>query len=159
MGVVGLPNVGKSSLINSLRRCHVVNVGATPGLTRSMQEVQLDKNVKLLDCPGVVMARSGESDASIALRNCKRIEKLEDPAGPGNVINPLQQFPSICSEIVDLTHNHLTSYNSYSDSLNQIYADFYRSVVMLVVEFSVDFYQRSFNLRCYSSLKVPIVDL
>lgn len=97
VGVVGLPNVGKSSLINSLRRCHVVNVGATPGLTRSMQEVQLDKNVKLLDCPGVVMARSGESDASIALRNCKRIEKLDDPAGPGNIINLRQQFHIICS--------------------------------------------------------------
>lgn len=82
VGVVGLPNVGKSSLINSLKRSHVVNVGATPGLTRSMQEVQLDKNVKLLDCPGVVMVRSGESDASIALRNCKRIEKLDDPTSP-----------------------------------------------------------------------------
>lgn len=98
VGVVGLPNVGKSSLINSLKRCHVVNVGATPGLTRSMQEVQLDKNVKLLDCPGVVMARSGESDASIALRNCKRIEKLDDPAGPGNIINLCQQFHIMCSE-------------------------------------------------------------
>lgn len=98
VGVVGLPNVGKSSLINSLRRCHVVNVGATPGLTRSMQEVQLDKNVKLLDCPGVVMARSGESDASIALRNCKRIEKLDDPAGPGNVINLRQQLHIRCSK-------------------------------------------------------------
>lgn len=87
MGVIGLPNVGKSSLINSLKRCRVVNVGATPGLTRSMQEVQLDKNVKLLDCPGVVMLKSKENDASITLRNCKRIEKLEDPIGPG--IEPL----------------------------------------------------------------------
>lgn len=79
--------MGKSSLINSLKRSHVVNVGATPGLTRSMQEVQLDKNVKLLDCPGVVMLRSqSENDASIALRNCKRIEKLDDPIGPGNWI-------------------------------------------------------------------------
>lgn len=84
MGVIGLPNVGKSSLINSLKRCHVVNVGATPGLTRSLQEVQLDKNVKLLDCPGVVMLKSGENDTSIALRNCKRIEKLDDPISPGN---------------------------------------------------------------------------
>lgn len=82
---MGLPNVGKSSLINSLKRCHVVSVGATPGLTRSMQEVQIDNSVKLLDCPGVVLLKSGQSDAAIALRNCKRIEKLEDPFGPGSM--------------------------------------------------------------------------
>ena len=84
MGVVGLPNVGKSSLINSLKRCHAVNVGATPGLTRSMQVVQLDKNVKLVDCPGVVTLKSGENDAVIALRNCIKIEKLQDPIASGN---------------------------------------------------------------------------
>uniref|UniRef100_A0A803N7N0 G domain-containing protein n=1 Tax=Chenopodium quinoa TaxID=63459 RepID=A0A803N7N0_CHEQI len=60
VGIVGLPNVGKSSFINSLKRSHVAKVGATPGLTRSFQGVQLDKNVKLMDCIGVVMRKSGQ---------------------------------------------------------------------------------------------------
>ena len=95
VGIIGLPNVGKSSLINSLKRCRVVNVGSTPGLTRSLQEVQLDNNVKLLDCPGVVMLKSTENDGSIALRNCKRIEKLEDPIGPGIYLLPHISFKCV----------------------------------------------------------------
>ena len=37
-----------------------------------MQEIQLDKHVKLLDSPGIVMD-SGNSDASIILRNCIKV--------------------------------------------------------------------------------------
>ncbi|KAK3032142.1 hypothetical protein RJ639_034967 [Escallonia herrerae] len=114
VGVVGLPNVGKSSLINSLKRSHVVNVGATPGLTRSMQEVQLDKNVKLLDCPGVVMLRSEESDASVALRNCKRIEKLDDPVGP------VKEILKLCPAKVLVTLYNLPSFDSVDDFLQKV---------------------------------------
>jgi nuclear GTP-binding protein len=52
VGVVGLPNVGKSSVINSLKRARVASVGNTPGVTRGVQEVHLDKSIKLLDSPG-----------------------------------------------------------------------------------------------------------
>jgi len=94
VGIVGLPNVGKSSLINSLKRSRVVNVGSTPGVTRSMQEVQLDKKVKLLDCPGVVMLKSSNSGVSVALRNCKRVEKMEDPISPGKCFLHCSHFVS-----------------------------------------------------------------
>jgi len=41
VGIIGYPNVGKSSLINSLKRSKVVTVGSTPGLTRSLQVKKL----------------------------------------------------------------------------------------------------------------------
>lgn len=47
-------------------------------LLRCLQEVHLDKHIKLLDCPGIVMATS-TSDAAMILRNCVKIEQLVDP--------------------------------------------------------------------------------
>lgn len=84
VGIVGLPNVGKSSIINSLKRSRACNVGATPGVTKAMQEVQLDSKIKLLDSPGIVF--SSGSDSSASLRNAVRISALSDPITPANAI-------------------------------------------------------------------------
>ena len=57
--VVGFPNVGKSSVINSLARSRVCTTSATAGSTKATQEVAIDKAVKLLDSPGVLFGGSG----------------------------------------------------------------------------------------------------
>jgi nuclear GTP-binding protein len=84
VGVIGFPNVGKSSLINSLKRSKVVSTGAMPGLTRSAQEIQLDKNIRLIDCPGIVF--SDQQADALVLRNCIKIENLADPISPVETI-------------------------------------------------------------------------
>jgi len=77
VGVIGYPNVGKSSLINSLVRTRAVEVGAQAGITKVAQEVHLDKKVKLLDCPGIVFAKN-ESDVSVILRNHVKLSAVTD---------------------------------------------------------------------------------
>eukprot|EP01114_Cavostelium_apophysatum_P014136 TRINITY_DN3586_c0_g1_i1.p1 TRINITY_DN3586_c0_g1~~TRINITY_DN3586_c0_g1_i1.p1 ORF type:complete len:602 (-),score=241.89 TRINITY_DN3586_c0_g1_i1:30-1835(-) len=86
VGIIGYPNVGKSSLINSLKRTRAVGVGATPGFTKTVQAIHLDKNIKLLDCPGIVFGNTNNSDNDIILRNAVRIEQIPDPVEPVETI-------------------------------------------------------------------------
>ncbi len=52
--VVGLPNVGKSSIINKLTRSTKTKVGAKAGVTRQQQWVRINPNIDLLDTPGII---------------------------------------------------------------------------------------------------------
>ena len=54
IGLIGHPNVGKSSLINSLMGKIVVSVSKTPGHTKHFQTIHVTSSVKLCDCPGLV---------------------------------------------------------------------------------------------------------
>eukprot|EP01091_Cochliopodium_minus_P014972 TRINITY_DN5208_c0_g2_i1.p1 TRINITY_DN5208_c0_g2~~TRINITY_DN5208_c0_g2_i1.p1 ORF type:complete len:507 (-),score=146.54 TRINITY_DN5208_c0_g2_i1:476-1996(-) len=86
VGIIGYPNVGKSSLINSLKRKKVATVGSTPGVTTDIQEISLDKQIKLLDCPGIVFATGSDSNSDVVLRNSVKIEQLDDPIFPVDAI-------------------------------------------------------------------------
>lgn len=52
--VVGIPNVGKSTMINTLAKRKAARTGDTPGVTKALQWIRLDKDLELLDTPGVL---------------------------------------------------------------------------------------------------------
>lgn len=77
IGFIGYPNVGKSSVINTLRMKAVCKVAPIPGETKVWQYIALTKRVYLIDCPGVVYD-VGDSDEDMVLKGVARPEKLED---------------------------------------------------------------------------------
>lgn len=52
--IVGVPNVGKSTLINALVKKKVTNVGNRPGITKQQQWIRISQNMELLDTPGIL---------------------------------------------------------------------------------------------------------
>ncbi|KAG1441617.1 hypothetical protein G6F56_011396 [Rhizopus delemar] len=54
LGLVGHPNVGKSSLINNIMKRTVVSASETPGHTKHIQTIHIADNVRLCDSPGLV---------------------------------------------------------------------------------------------------------
>lgn len=79
VGLIGGPNTGKSSIINTLLKKKVCTVAPIPGETKVWQYVALMKRIYLIDCPGVVPPSSTDTPTDLVLRGVVRVEKVEHP--------------------------------------------------------------------------------
>ncbi|NWW49201.1 GNL3 protein, partial [Pedionomus torquatus] len=93
VGVVGFPNVGKSSVINSLKGVRACNVGLTRGVTKSMQTVHIDKQTKILDSPSII-ADPSNNTLALALREIINTEE----SGSADVLEGVDAILNHCSK-------------------------------------------------------------
>ncbi len=65
--IVGIPNVGKSTIINKIAGKEVANVGNKPGVTLKKQWIRVADNIDILDTPGLLWPRISDNDAGLKL--------------------------------------------------------------------------------------------
>ncbi|CAH0213842.1 ribosome biogenesis GTPase YlqF [Peribacillus castrilensis] len=65
--IVGIPNVGKSTLINRLAKKNIAKTGNTPGVTKAQQWIKVGKELELLDTPGILWPKFEDQEVGLKL--------------------------------------------------------------------------------------------
>ncbi|KAI6250588.1 Large subunit GTPase 1 [Erysiphe necator] len=96
IGLVGYPNVGKSSTINALIGAKKVSVSSTPGKTKHFQTIHLSDKVILCDCPGLVFPNFAKTKAELVCNGILPIDQLREFTGPVGLV--AQRIPKLFLE-------------------------------------------------------------
>ncbi len=99
--VVGIPNVGKSTCINALAGKACTKTGNRPGVTKGKQWIRLNKNVELLDTPGILWPKFEDQTVGLKLALIGSIKddilNIEELAGEG-VRFMCRKYPGVLAE-------------------------------------------------------------
>ncbi|XP_057461887.1 DAR GTPase 3, chloroplastic-like [Actinidia eriantha] len=101
-GIVGYPNVGKSSLINRLLKRRLCIAAPRPGVTRELRWVRFGKDLELLDSPGIIPMRISDQSAAIKLAICDDIgERSYDVTDVAAIlVQMLSRFPTVGTKAI-----------------------------------------------------------
>lgn len=86
VGLVGYPNVGKSSTINALLGSKKVSVSSTPGKTKHFQTLPFSDRVTLCDCPGLVFPQFATSTGELIVDGVLPIDQMREYTAPAELV-------------------------------------------------------------------------
>lgn len=102
VGLVGYPNVGKSSTINALLGEKKVSVSATPGKTKHFQTIHLSPTTILCDCPGLVFPQFSTTPADLVCDGILPIDQMREYTAPSELV--AQRIPKdLLEDVYNIT--------------------------------------------------------
>ncbi|KAH9865786.1 hypothetical protein J1614_009373 [Plenodomus biglobosus] len=137
VGIIGYPNVGKSSVINTLSqrmggKAAGCPTGAEAGVTTSLREVKLDNKLKLIDSPGIVFPNATEGSkeskilqkARLILLNAVPPKEIDDPVPAVNLLlkrlSSSEELFTKLMDVYDLPPLHGVGSDRTTDFLVQV---------------------------------------
>ena len=91
--ILGIPNVGKSTLINRLVGKKATNVGNKPGITKQLEWIRINNQIELLDTPGILWPKLDDEEVALNLASMTAIKEeiLDLEAVSIHIINKMQK--------------------------------------------------------------------
>lgn len=91
--ILGIPNVGKSTLINRLVGKKATNVGNKPGITKKLEWIRINNQIELLDTPGILWPKLDDEEVALNLASMTAIKEeiLDLEAVSIHIINKMQK--------------------------------------------------------------------